>query len=172
MKKIILNLLFLSLVFLTSGCANRQQIGMPNPWEEFQTSKEASKKAGFDFPLQLENVKYRAAKGIIEAQYKIDNNRTIILRKAETPTKIQGRDDISGIYENYPINEEYTLKNGVKMFIRGEKNKVFVANMSAEDGYFSAYSENGMTKEELEKIYNIFLEAHNKLFEEYYKEMP
>ena len=67
--------------------------------------------------------------------------------------------DNSGDYNKYPDNKIYTLENGVDINIRGDKNKIYVMYFMAESGVYSARCEQGMTKREVEGIYNVIREA-------------
>ena len=70
-----------------------------------------------------------------------------------------GFKDISGVYNIYPVNKIITLKNGVKFFVRGKKNKFYVANFAAESGYYSFYCEQGMNLKDINYFYNLLEEA-------------
>jgi hypothetical protein len=54
------------------------------------------------------------------------------------------------------------LKNAVPLKIRGTENKIYVMNMAASNGYYSAYCKEGMTIQEIEEIYNIIAESETK----------
>ena len=157
MKKIIFSFLIVSVLFILNGCT--KTIGMANPWEEFNMDLvAASKRAGFTFPLELKDFKTRAMKGMIEVEFPLDKERTLILRKSDK----SDNDDISGVYTNYPINKDSELKNGVPIKIRADKDKIYVMNISAYTGYYSAYCEKGMTKDELEFIYELLRKTEDK----------
>lgn len=128
-------------------------VGMPNPWTECNTDfKCGTKNAGFNFPLSLSNYKIRAMKGMFEISYPLDEFRTVTVRKGFDESN---NGDNSGDYNKYPDNKIYTLENGVDINIRGDKNKIYVMYFMAESGVYSARCEQGMTKREVEGIYNV-----------------
>lgn len=132
-------------------------VGMPNPWTECNTDfKCGTKNAGFNFPLSLSNYKIRAMKGMFEISYPLDEFRTVTVRKGFDESH---NGDNSGDYNKYPDNKIYTLENGVDINIRGDKNKIYVMYFMAESGVYSAKCEQGMTKREVEGIYNVIREA-------------
>lgn len=132
-------------------------VGMPNPWTECSTDfKCGTKNAGFNFPLSLSNYKIRAMKGMFEISYPLDEFRTVTVRKGFDESN---NGDNSGDYNKYPDNKIYTLENGVDINIRGDKNKIYVMYFMAESGVYSAKCEQGMTKREVEGIYNVIREA-------------
>ena len=132
-------------------------IGMPNPWTECNTDfKCGTKNAGFNFPLSLSNYKIRATKGMFEISYPLDEFRTVTVRKGFDESN---NGDNSGDYNKYPDNKIYTLENGVDINIRGDKNKIYVMYFMAESGVYSAKCKQGMTKREVEGIYNVIREA-------------
>lgn len=132
-------------------------VGMPNPWTECNTDfKCGTKNAGFNFPLSLSNYKIRAMKGMFEISYPLDEFRTVTVRKGFDESN---NGDNSGDYNKYPDNKIYTLENGVDINIRGDKNKIYVMYFMAESGVYSAKCEQGMTKREVEGIYNVIREA-------------
>jgi len=164
MKKIISVLILILGAIVLSGCKNNEQMTtIANPWEDYASTSLAAKKAGFQFPLEIDNSSVRAMEGMMEITHKTDDNREFIIRKSDSAVKIEGYDDISGVYTKYPQNKEYTLSNGVKIRIRGEGDKIYVMNMSAEDGYFSCYCPQGMTKDELDIIYSMLAQAHERI---------
>ena len=132
-------------------------VGISNPWTECNTDfKCGTKNAGFNFPLSLSNYKIRAMKGMFEISYPLDEFRTVTVRKGFDESN---NGDNSGDYNKYPDNKIYTLENGVDINIRGDKNKIYVMYFMAESGVYSARSEQGMTKREVEGIYNVIREA-------------
>ncbi len=153
-KKIIIIIgLIVSCVCFTS--CKSEMVGMANPWIDNTDYKTAFKKAGFSFPLKLSNYSVRAMKGMIEISYPLDEKRTVYVRKSDT----NETGDISGVYTKYPINKEIVLKGAVPMQIRADKDKIYVMNMAAESGYYSAYCPEGMSLKEIEGIYEILAEA-------------
>lgn len=133
-------------------------VSMINPWTDCGDDLVlASKIAGFTFPLILSNYWVRAMKGMIEVSYPLDEFRNVCVRKVET--LLENQEDISGVYYNYPINKETTLPNGVPIKIRTDENKIYVMNMSASKGYYSAYCKEGMSMKEVYGVYKVIAEA-------------
>ncbi len=132
-------------------------IGIPNPWvdcnNDFKCGEEV---AGFNFPLKLSNYSIRAMKGMFEITYPLDEFKTVTVRKSFDESN---NGDNSGDYNKYPDNGIFTLKNGVSINIRGDKEKVYVMHFMAESGVYSATSEQGMNKKDIEWIYNVIREA-------------
>lgn len=163
MKRII-SLFFCFLFFISCSSTNSVDekpmlIGMPNPWTDCNTNlKQASEIAGFTFPLTLSNYTARAMNGMIEINYPLDEFRTVCLRKVDFK-KYDVNDDISGVYMNYPINKEIKLNDDTVAKVRGDENKIYVANIITQNGHYCAYCKEGMTTKEIEDIYNIIIES-------------
>ena len=162
MKKLIF---LLSAFVVLIGCSGKvveekpKLIGMANPWTDCGTNfSQAAQIAGFTFPLKLSNFDIRAMKHMIEINFLLDEARTVCVRKTDTE-ELSNNGDISGVYTEYPINEEIMLKNAVPLQVRGSEDKIYVMNMSASSGYYSAYCEYGMSFEEVEEIYDTIAEA-------------
>ena len=132
-------------------------IGMPNPWTECEQDFKCGKNiAGFDFPLNLSNYNIRAMKGMFEISYPLDEFRTVTVRKSFDESN---DGDNSGDYNKYSKNRIYTLKNGVQINTRGSWRKTYVMYFMAESGVYSARCEQGLSKKEIEGIYNVIREA-------------
>ncbi|MBQ4400136.1 MAG: hypothetical protein II830_02430, partial [Alphaproteobacteria bacterium] len=67
--------------------------------------------------------------------------------------------DISGDYNEYPVNNTVTLENGVNFSVRGDEKNYKVANFAAESGYYSIMCEDGLIKEDIDNIYEMLSEA-------------
>ena len=162
MKKILFLLLAFVVLVGCSGKAVEEKsmlVGMANPWTDCGTNfNQAAQIAGFTFPLKLSNCDVRAMKNMIEINYPLDQTRTVCVRKTDTE-KFSNNGDISGVYIEYPVNEEITLQNSVPIKVRGAGDKIYVMNMAASSGYYSAYCKDGMSLQEIEGIYNIIAEA-------------
>lgn len=153
-------ILILSVIFCV-GCSQNNIAYLPNPWVDCQDNlKQAAKVAGFKFPLILSNYQVRAMKDMIEITFPLDEFRDVTVRKSEKGG------DISGVYNKYPINKEIMIKDCVPMQIRGNKDKIYVMNMSASSGYYSAYCEKGLSLREVEGIYEIIAEVEAPKIEE------
>lgn len=155
-KKFFTSLICICSLFLT-GCTQSTQIA--NPWHDCNDNlTQAAKIAGFKFPLNLSNYTVRAMKDMIEITYPLDEFREVTVRKSWT----NENGDISGDYNQYPINKTITLSNGVNVQTRGDKDKIYVMNMSAYSGYYSARCEKGMSVKEIEGIYEVLREAEDE----------
>lgn len=153
--------LFISIIcfcsLLLAGCTENTQIA--NPWSDCNDNlTQAAKIAGFKFPLLLSNYTVRAMKDMIEITYPLDEFREVTVRKSLT----NETGDISGDYNKYPKNETIIIKGGVPIEIRGDKDKIYVMNMSAYTGYYSARCEKGMSLKEVEGIYEVLREAEDE----------
>ncbi|MDD3236680.1 MAG: hypothetical protein PHV37_01110 [Candidatus Gastranaerophilales bacterium] len=152
-------ILISSLFFITTfftGCTDKGVVLLPNPWFDcHENLAKAAKVAGFEFPLSLSNYQVKAMKDMIEITYPLDAFRNVTVRKSSN----DNGGDISGDYNNYPINKEISLKNGVLIKIRGDKYKIYVMNMAASSGYYSAVCDKGMSLKEVESIYEVIAEA-------------
>ena len=150
---------FISLLILTTN----KPFAMTNPWINCKDDIYCgAKKAGFNFPLMVQNYSVRAMKDMMEITYPLNKKRTLTVRKAQSfdgKEDENGIKDISGVYETYPVNKNLTLKNGVIFKVRGEKNKFYVANFAAETGYYSFYSKQGFNKKDIEKFYKLLADA-------------
>ena len=159
-------LLFLLLTFFVlAGCSSKTVeekpmfVGMANPWTDCGTNfNQAAQIAGFTFPLKLPKCDIRAMKNMIEINYPLDQTRIVCVRKTDTES-FSNNGDISGVYIEYPVNEEIMLQNSVPIKVRGTGDKIYVMNMAASNGYYSAYCKDGMSLQEVENIYNIIADA-------------
>ena len=137
---------------------------MQNPWADCGDSFEcATKVSGINFPLRLSNYQVKAMKNMIEISYPLDEYRDVIVRKTDKYLS----DDVSGVYTKYPMNRKIRLKNGVLLDTRGTLTKIYVMNMGAESGYYSAYCEKGMSKKEVQGVYNLIRDAEAPKLEKY-----
>jgi len=143
---------------------------MINPWIECGDDISCgAKKAGFNFPLRVENKTVRAMDGMMELRFQIAGERNVILRKSVTsdgqPDE-NGIIDISGDYNQYPINKIITLENGVKFAVRGDEDSYKVANFAAESGYYSISCNEGLTQADMEYFYDLLAEAEAQRYSE------
>lgn len=156
MKKILVSVLFLLSLCIIFSTSKAQ--AMQNPWVDCGADFEcATKVSGITFPLRLSNYWIRAMQGMIEVSYPFDEFRDVAVRK----TVVSAIDDISGVYTKYPINRKIKLKNGIMVSTRGSLSKIYVMNMSADTGYYSAFCEKGMSKKEAQGVYDVIREAEN-----------
>jgi len=162
MRKILFLLLTFVILISCSGKAVEEKpklIGMANPWTDCGANfNQAAQIAGFTFPLKLSKCDVRAMKEMIEINYPLDQTRTVCVRKTNSE-EFSNNGDISGVYIDYPVNKTLRLKNGVPVNIRGTEDKIYVMNIAASNGYYSAYCKDGMSLQEIEQIYEIIAEA-------------
>ena len=166
MKKLIFLLLTFFVLVSCSGKTIEEKpmlVGMANPWTDCGTNfNQASEIAGFTFPLKLSKCDVRAMKGMIEINYPLDEARKVCVRKTES-NEYSNNGDISGVYIEYPVNEDITIQDSVPIKVRGTGDKIYVMNMVASNGYYSAYCKDGMSLQEVEDIYNIIAEAETSV---------
>lgn len=163
MKKIVFLLLTFFVLVSCSGTKNIEEksnfVGMANPWTDCGTDfNQAAQIAGFTFPLNISKCDVRAMKNMIEINYPLDQTRTVCVRKTATD-EFSNNGDISGVYIEYPVNEKIMLKDSVPIYVRGTGDKIYVMNMVASNGYYSAYCKDGMSLQEIEQIYENIAEA-------------
>ena len=136
---------------------------MINPWVDCGSDMSCgAQKAGFNFPLNVENYTVRAMEGMLELRFQISGGRNVIVRKsatAEGEADENGIIDISGDYNQYPVNKTVTLDNGVKFSVRGEEDKYKVVNFTAETGYYSIICNEGLNSADIEYFYELLSEA-------------
>ena len=136
---------------------------MINPWVDCGSDMSCgAQKAGFNFPLHVENYTVRAMEGMLELRFSLKDGRKVIIRKAQTfdgKADENGIIDISGDYNQYPVNKTVTLDNGVKFSVRGEEDKYKVVNFAAETGYYSIICNEGLNKADIEYFYELLSEA-------------
>jgi len=162
MKKLFFLLLAFFVLVSCSGqnsVEESKMVGMANPWTDCGTNfNQAAQIAGFTFPLKVSNCDVRAMKNMIEVNYSLDQTRKVCVRKTAT-YEFSNNGDISGVYTEYPVNEEISLQNSVPVKVRGTGDKIYVMNMVASNGYYSAYCKDGMSLQEIEGIYNVIADA-------------
>ena len=166
MKKLVFLLLTFFVLVSCSGTKNIEEksnfVGMANPWTDCGTNfDQAAQIAGFTFPLKLSKCDVRAMKNMIEINYPLDQTRTVCVRKTATD-EFSNNGDISGVYIEYPVNEKIMLKDSVPIHVRGTGDKIYVMNMVASNGYYSAYCKDGMSLQETEQIYENIAEAETQ----------
>ena len=165
MKKIGFMLCLATMSMLSFGAS-----ALPNPWIECGADIGCgAQKAGFDFPLKVENYTVRAMDGMLEIRFPLDEKRTVIVRKSVTPAgepDENGIIDISGDYNPYPVNKTVTLENGVKFSVRGEEDNYKVVNFAAETGHYSIMCNEGLNLKDIEYFYKLLEEAESPKYEE------
>ena len=158
MKKILLLIIICSIFAIYN-----KVFAIPNPWIECGDDIScAAEKAGFNFPLKAEKYSVRAMDDMIEITFPLDKKRTVTVRKSQVfnaQADENGIKDISGDYNNYPINKTIKIDNGISFNVRGKKNKYYVVNFAAETGYYSISCNNGLTLKDIKYFYKLLEEA-------------
>ncbi len=115
----------------------------------------ASKKAGFDFSLLVENPKIKAKKGRIEVKFNF-NNKNITITKTD---KCETKEDIDGVcIINNKVNKKYYLLDCIPFNLVYNDKNIIIANFSASGGYYSIFSKEGFNKQELLQFYRLIEE--------------
>lgn len=158
MKKYIFLIILICFTF-----ANLKTLAMPNPWIDCNDDISCgAKKAGFNFPIRVENYTVRAMKDMIEIKFPLDKKRTVIVRKAQNANgkpDENGIIDISGVYTSYPVNKTIYIQKGIAFSVRGKRNKFYVVTFAAESGYYSFYCEKGLKTKDIKHFYKMLEEA-------------
>ena len=151
------------LCFLILNAVAFGVVAMPNPWIDCGNDiRCGAEKAGFNFPLKVNDYTVRAMENMIEIRFSWDEKRHVIVRKSVIPEgepDENGIIDISGDYNHYPVNQTVTLENGVKFNVRGEENNYHVANFAAETGYYSIICTEGLHIKDIEHFYQLLENA-------------
>ncbi len=156
--------LLLSLVVIAAGVfiVYEKSYSMQNPWVYCGNDIScAAQKAGFNFPLYVKDYRVRAMKDMIEFEILLKDRRILTLRKT---VHYIGNGDISGVYENYPVNKTVKLRNGVSFRVRGDNEKYYVVNFASESGYYSAYCVDGLKYKDIKYLYKILEQAEAPRF--------
>jgi len=136
---------------------------LPNPWIECGDDIScASDKAGFNFPLRVEKYSVRAMEDMIEITFPLDKKRMVTIRKSQHyngQADENGIKDISGDYNNYPINKTIKINNGILFNVRGKKDKLYVVSFAAETGYYNISCNKGLTIKDIKYLYELLEEA-------------
>ena len=97
--------LLLTAIFSIMLYLGQDVYAMPNPWIDCNDDIYcASQKAGYNFPLRVQNYSVRAMKDMIEIIFPLDKKRTVTVRKSQAADgkwDENGIIDISGVYNNY-----------------------------------------------------------------------
>ena len=142
---------------------NNQSSQIPNPFVDYDTLAEAEKAAGLEIYLPenitssdttlskdvLDSIKpvYRAMDGeMLEIIYYLGDDEIGRVRKA------LGSEDISGDNNSYDTADTVTEDDNVKITLKGNKDKFYVATWS-DGGYaYSVAITDGLAKDTLLKI--------------------
>lgn len=159
MKKI----LYFALIISFSIFSVHKASALPNPWSECGNDIScAADVAGFNFPLQVQNCQIRAMKDMIEITFSNTWKRKVTIRKSvfyEGNSDEYGIKDISGDYNDYPINKIIWIEQSVPFRVRGDKNRFYIANFAAETGYYSIICEKGLKFKDIKYFYKLLEEA-------------
>lgn len=155
MKKILFIILFSAISLI--GYSTLKTSALPNPWIDCEDDISCgAKKAGFNLPIRVKDYYVRAMDGLLEINFPLDKKRNVSLRKTLIYT---GNENLSGVYYDFPINKTVTLKNGVVFNLKGKKKTYYIANFSAETGYYSIYSKEGLKLKDINYFYELLEEA-------------
>ena len=133
-----------------------EKSGMPNPFTEVKSLKEAEKKTGIKMtaPKKIkgyDEISYEIAKKdkFIQVNYSNDDDNSIIIRKAET------KKDVSGDYNKYKNTKKVTVKS-YKVKLQGNGKTYSLATWTKGKYSYSVgiYNENkeGMSLKQIKNI--------------------
>ena len=133
-----------------------EKTGMPNPFTEVKSLKEAEKKTGIKMtaPKKIkgyDEISYEIVKKdkFIQVNYSNDDDNSIIIRKAET------KKDVSGDYNKYKNTKKVTVK-GYKIKLQGNGKTYSLATWTKGKYSYSVgiYNENkeGMSLKQIKNI--------------------
>ena len=133
-----------------------EKTGMPNPFTEVKSLKEAEKKTGIKMiaPKKIkgyDEISYEIVKKdkFIQVNYSNDDENSIIIRKAET------QKDVSGDYNKYKNTKKVTVK-GCKVKLQGNGKTYSLATWTKGKYSYSVgiYNENkeGMSLKQIKNI--------------------
>ncbi len=151
-------MLTLSLSLAVSAKGNNNMVGMPNPFTEVKTMKEAKAITGFSMTVPkkaagAKKVFINCTDSMIQVGYK-SSLREVRIRKAKGFVP-----DLDGDYNDYPKNRVITVEkkliftsSAVLTKADGDYEMYYVAKWYSKGFTFSVTCENGMTKAQLVKI--------------------
>ena len=133
-----------------------EKTGMPNPFTEVKSLKEAEKKTGIKMtaPKKIkgyDEISYEIVKKdkFIQVNYSNDDDNSIIIRKAET------KKDVSGDYNKYKNTKKVTVKS-YKVKLQGNGKTYSLATWTKGKYSYSVgiYNENkeGMSLKQIRNI--------------------
>ena len=133
-----------------------EKVGMPSPFTEVKSLKEAEKKTGVKMtaPKKIkgyDEINYEIVKKdkFIQVIYKKDDNNSITIRKAET------QKDVSGDYNQYKNTKKVTVKS-YKVKLQGNGKTYSLATWTKGKYSYSVgiYNENknGMSLKQIKNI--------------------
>lgn len=113
----------------------------------------AEKIAGFHFLPEISIIKIKAKKGKIEITSLLNKTKNVTITKSDEE-----------FFITKFLKEKLILDNGVEFLIKKENNIIKKAYLGAESGYFEIQSNDGLSKEEIQKIYEILAKAEAPVF--------
>ena len=133
-----------------------EKVGIPSPFTEVKSLKEAEKKTGVKMtaPKKIkgyDEINYEIVKKdkFIQVNYRKDDNNSITIRKAET------KKDVSGDYNKYKNTKKITVKS-YKVKLQGNDKTYSLATWTKGKYSYSVgiYNENkkGMSLKEIKNI--------------------
>lgn len=135
-------------------------IGMPNPYENFETKEEAENKAGITITLPenkpewAKNIVYRAKitePRLLEIIYTADDTFTRELRIRKAAAQDFAGQDLSGDFNTYDMQKE--LKFGAKTVnARLKEDKIYLVTWEDKGYAFSLRLSEGANQAEFEKL--------------------
>ena len=156
-------IVFIICLVIIGATTSRNAEAMGNPWIDCGDDISCgAKKAGFNFPLRVDNYTVLAMNCMLELRFSWDAERKVIVRKArifDGESDENGIIDISGDYNQYPVNKTIALDNGVKFAVRGKDGSYNVINFVAETGYYSIICDEGLRQKDIERFYELLTEA-------------
>lgn len=149
MKKLIAITLCTAMAISLAGCSGNSSpedpvpqtsVEIPNPFVDCDTMEDAEKIAGFDMAEPV-NIPEGYTQKLIQAVendmiqiFYANGEKTILIRKAE------GRQDISGDYNEYNENNTVTV-DGIEVSTKGEEGKINVAVWTYGDFSYAILAE-------------------------------
>ena len=125
---------------------------------EFKTPEELGKAAGFPMmeltsvPFQVSEAGYRLIAGTIAEEEYAGEDGDLSFRKT------RGKEDNSGVYEEYPVKKKTTLQ-GMEIIMQGEAGRFHLINWYDDTFSYSLYSFRGISEE---TVQNLILEIAKK----------
>ena len=162
MKKIMIITLALAMSLSITACNQKNNenkevnssttvggVQIANPFVECETLEAAAEIAGFTIeasaPDWVEKTVIRAIKdNMIEIIYK-NSDKEIRVRKGSS------EEDISGLYENFEVEENISIDDKT-ITIKGSENAVKVAIWEKDKYSFAVVAKDGIEREEMENI--------------------
>ena len=129
----------------------REDVQIPNPWQECSSLEEAGKLAGFSFiaPEEVEGFTERYISAIENETAQVifsngdDSDAALYFRKGV------GIEDISGDYNTYETVEEQTI-GGKTVTCKGNDGLIYTAIWNDGTYSYAVMSDAGMTADQLE----------------------